>query len=97
MYMDIEIQEIQAIEWFKERYGLKDFKFTMRKFKPYAIIQNDKRYKVVDIYPVKIDGFYFVIYSRKPSKEKGFKGFGDGVFGDPTVEHTVRITHTIRN
>ena len=97
MYMDMEIQEMQALKWFKEKYGPKDFKFTMRKFKPYAIIQNDKKYKVVDIYPMKIDGLYFVIYSSKPSKNKDFKGFSDGVFGDPTVEHTVRITHAIRN
>ena len=97
MYMRMETQEMQALEWFKKKYGLKNFKFTLRKFKPCAIIQNDKKHEVVDIYPIKINGFYFAVYSRKPSKEKGFKGFGDGVFGDPTVEHSIKITHSYRN
>ena len=36
--MLMEIQEMQAIKWFKEKYGSKDFKFTLREFMPHAII-----------------------------------------------------------
>ena len=92
--MLMEIQEMQAIKWFKEKYGLKDFKFTMREFKPHAIIQNDKKYKVVDIYPEKINGLYFVVYNKKPVKERGYS---DSIYGSPIAEHSVRITYSAKN
>ena len=94
MYMRMETQEMQALEWFKKKYGLKDFKFTLRKFKPRAIIQDDKNHKVVDIYPEKIDGFHFVVYNKKSVAKRSYS---DSMYGDPSVEHSIRITHSYEN
>jgi hypothetical protein len=83
----MKIQEMQVFKWFKGKYGLKDFKFALREFKPRAIIQNDKRYKVVAIYPEKIEGLYFAVYNKKPVKETGYS---DSIYGSPTAEHSVK-------
>ena len=93
--MDIEIQEMQALKmqalkWFKEKYGSKNFKFALREFMPRAIIQNDKRYKVAAVYPEKIDGLYFAVYNKKPVKERMRS---DSIYGSPRkreLERTVR-------
>jgi hypothetical protein len=79
--------------WFKKKYGIKKFKFALREFKPQTIIKNDKRYKVADIYPEKIDGLYFVVHSKKPVKDR--IGSND-IYGDPITEHSIRITHYLR-
>ena len=92
MYMGMKIQEMQAIKWFKEKYGSKDFKFALREFMPQAIIKNDKRYKIIAIYPEKIEGMYFAVYNKKPVKERGHS---DSIYGSPIVEHSIKITYSV--
>lgn len=82
--------ENEILTWFKEKYGLKNYKFAMRKFLPKAIIVGEKRHKVVDVYPEKIDGLYFVVYNRKYVRETAYS---DNFYGNIFAEHSVRITH----
>ena len=85
--------ESDVLFWFKNNYGTRKFKFALREFMPHAIIKNDKRYKVVDIYPEKIDGLYFAVYSKKPVKETGYS---DSIYGSPIAEHSVVLNYSAR-
>ena len=80
--------------WFKSQYGIKRYSFALREYRAKSILKNDKRYKVVDIYPEKIDGLYFAVYSKKPVKETGHS---DSIYGDTLTEHSIRITYSYKN
>ena len=78
---------LEVIKWFRHSYSKKDYALTTREFEVGCIISNGKRYKVVDIYPQKIDGIYFVVYKKIPIKESFKKNSytNDDVF----TEHRV--------
>jgi hypothetical protein len=79
---------LEAIKWFRINYS-KDSNFTLRQFQAECIVNNGKRYKVIDIYPQKIDGFYFIVFKKNPIKESFKKNsyINDDVF----TEHRVYI------
>ncbi len=80
---------LEVIKWFRRNYAKKDYVLTTREFEAGCIISNGKRYKVVDTYPKKIDGIYFVVYKKIPIKESFKKNsyINDDVF----TEHRVYI------
>lgn len=57
--------------WFKKKYGIKKYSFVLRQYSTKSVIRNEKRYKVVGVYPDKIDGHYFVVYRNVPLNERG--------------------------
>ena len=59
---------LEFIEWFRKHYSKKDYAFAMREFKAECIIEKEKRYKVIDVYPQK-DGSFFHVYKKIPIKE----------------------------
>lgn len=80
---------LEVIRWFRRNFSKKDYALTTREFEVRCIISNDKRFKVVDIYPQKIDGIYFIVYKKIPIKESFKKNsyIKDDVF----AEHRVYI------
>ena len=60
---------LEFIEWFRKHYSKNDYAFAMREFQAECIIEKGKRYKVVNVYPQKIEGFYFIVYKKIPIKE----------------------------
>ena len=60
----------EALCWFKEQYSPKEYSFVLREYKTNSVIKNDKRHKVVNMYPDKIGGSYFVVYRNIPFEEK---------------------------
>ena len=86
--------ESDVLFWFKKNYGTIKFKFALREFMPHAIIKGDKRHKVIDVYPEKIDGLYFAVYNKKPVKETGYS---DSIYGSPIAEHSVVLNYSARD
>ena len=78
---------LEFIEWFRKHYSKKDYAFAMREFQAECIIKEEKRYKVVDIYPQKIEEFYFIVYKKIPIKESFKKNtyIKDNVFEEHHV------------
>ena len=60
---------LEFVRWFREHYSKNDYAFAMREFQAECIIEKGKRYKVVNVYPQKIEGFYFIVYKKIPIKE----------------------------
>ena len=60
---------LEFVKWFRNHYSKRDYAFAMREFKAECIIEKGKRYKVVNAYPQKIEGFYFIVYKKIPIKE----------------------------
>lgn len=56
--------------WYKKHYKGKKYSFALREYLTKSIIKNGIRYKVIGIYPDKIDGLYFIVHSSVPIKEK---------------------------
>ena len=60
---------LEFVRWFREHYSKNNYAFAMREFQAECIIEKGKRYKVVNVYPQKIEGFYFIVYKKIPIKE----------------------------
>jgi hypothetical protein len=78
---------LEFARWFRSNYSKKDYAFAIREFEAECIISDGKRYKVVDIYPQKMDGFYFIVYKKIPIKESFKKNtyIKDNVFAEHRV------------
>ena len=78
---------LEFVRWFREHYSKNDYAFAMREFQAECIIEKGKRYKVVDIYSQKIEGFYFIVYKKIPIKESFKKNsyIKDNVFEEHHV------------
>ena len=85
------MNELKALKWFKSKYGNRNYAFTLRKFQAECIINSEKRYKVVDIYPEKIDGFYFIVYKKTAIKEKFYNKTYASIDGNIFEEHGVYL------
>ena len=78
---------LEFVRWFREHYSKNDYAFAMREFQAECIIEKGKRYKVVNVYPQKIEGFYFIVYKKIPIKESFKKNsyIKDNVFEEHHV------------
>ena len=78
---------LEFVRWFREHYSKNNYAFAMREFQAECIIEKGKRYKVVNVYPQKIEGFYFIVYKKIPIKESFKKNsyIKDNVFEEHHV------------
>ena len=80
---------LDAIKWFKANY--KNNAFTLRKFQAECIIDGEKRYKVIDIYHQKVDGFYFIVYKKNPIRESFRNSAYSNINGSPFDEYGIYL------
>ena len=85
---------LEAIEWFRTSYGSRNYAFTLRKYQAECIVDGEKRYKVVGIYPQKVEDYYFIVYKKIPIKEKFCNSTYSSVNGDIFEEYRVYISRS---
>ena len=85
---------LDAIKWFRKKHYSKNGAFALRQYKTDSIIKGEQRFKVIDIYPQKVDGLYFIVYKKTPVKEKQSTKAYACIYGSIFEEYRVCITHS---
>ncbi len=85
---------LDAIKWFRKKHYSKNGAFALRQYKTDSIIKGEQRFKVIDIYPQKVEDYYFIVYKKIPIKEKFCNSTYSSVNGDIFEEYRVYISRS---